>query len=152
MRRTRSGNYWITSIVVTTIWKTEVNICRSRHSAIFKTASTYLSTIISRIFPVTHPSSGIYGRRRQVNSAGRGGRVGRGGRFGGRGCRVRGCQGGRRVRGKGNINQSGNGVNVSDPTRLYGKEEFSRLSCDNQQLTLKDIYGNYRVITLFSPW
>ena len=35
--------------------KTEVNICRSSHSASSKTSSTYLSTVISRLFPETHP-------------------------------------------------------------------------------------------------
>ena len=35
--------------------KTEVNICRSSHSSIFETASTYLSTVISHILPVTQP-------------------------------------------------------------------------------------------------
>ena len=43
--------------------KTEVNICRSSHSASFKKASTYLSTVISRIFPENHPPSGKYGKR-----------------------------------------------------------------------------------------
>ena len=50
-------------------FKTEVDICRSRHSAIFETASTYLSTVISRLSPTTHPSSGRHGQRWQVNSA-----------------------------------------------------------------------------------
>ena len=35
--------------------KNEVNICRSSHSASFETASTYLSTVISRHFPETQP-------------------------------------------------------------------------------------------------
>ena len=35
--------------------KTEVNICRSSHSDSFETASTYLATVISRLFPETQP-------------------------------------------------------------------------------------------------
>ena len=37
-------------------FKTEVNICRYIHIDTFETASTYLSTVISRIFPATQPS------------------------------------------------------------------------------------------------
>ena len=37
--------------------KTGVNIFRSSHSDSFKTASTYLSTVISCLFPETEPSS-----------------------------------------------------------------------------------------------
>ena len=47
--------------------KTEVNTCRFSHSASFKKTSTYLSTVISRLFPGTQPSSGRYGRIWQVN-------------------------------------------------------------------------------------
>ena len=50
--------------------KTEVNIFRSSHSASFETALTYISTVISHLFPATQPSSGRYGQIRQVNSAG----------------------------------------------------------------------------------
>ena len=51
--------------------ETEVNICRSSHSASFDTASTYISTVISRLLTETQPSSGRCGRRMQVNSSGR---------------------------------------------------------------------------------
>ena len=37
--------------------KTDINICRSSHSSSFDTASTYISTVISRLLPLTHPSS-----------------------------------------------------------------------------------------------
>ena len=47
--------------------KTEVNMYRSNHSDSFETASTYLSTVISHLFPANHLSSGKYVRRRQVN-------------------------------------------------------------------------------------
>ena len=70
--------------------KNEVNICRSSHSASFETASKYLSTVISRLLPATHPSPGRYGWRQQVNSAGIGRRGGRGGQFEVRGGRGRG--------------------------------------------------------------
>ena len=70
--------------------KTEVNIYISSHSARFETASTHLSTVMSRLFPETHPSSVKYGSRRQVNSARRGVIGGRGGIFEGRGDRSRG--------------------------------------------------------------
>ena len=43
--------------------KTEVNICISSHSASFKIAFTYLSTVISHILPETQPSSVRHGRR-----------------------------------------------------------------------------------------
>ena len=59
--------------------KTEVNICRYSHSDSFDKASTHLSTVLSCLFPATQPSSGRYGRRWQVNSAGRGVKGGRGG-------------------------------------------------------------------------
>ena len=55
-------------------FKKEVNICRSRHSDSFKTAPTYLSTVISSLLQATHTSLGRYGRRRQVSTGRRGGR------------------------------------------------------------------------------
>ena len=102
--------------------KTGVNIFRSGHSAIFKTASTYLSTVISCPFPENQPSSVRYARRRKVKSSGRGGRGGRSGLFEGRGGHGRGVRGGHVGRGTGNKNQSENGVDISNPTRWYGKE------------------------------
>ena len=47
-------------------FKMEVDICRTSHSVSFKTSSTYLSTVISRLFPANQKSSGRHGRRRQV--------------------------------------------------------------------------------------
>ena len=43
-----------------------------------------------------------------------------------------GGRGGRGVIGKENINQGENWVDISDPTSCYGKEEWSRLSCNTQ--------------------
>ena len=108
--------------------KTEVNICISGHSASFHKDSTYPSTVTSRLLRETQSSTGRYGRSQQVNSSGRGGRGGR-------------CSSvwrSRRVRVKGNRNQSKNGVNIINPTRWYGKEEWSQLICNIQQYILKD--------------
>ena len=44
--------------------KTEVNICRYIHSAIFKAVSIYLLTVISRLFSETQPSQVRYVRIR----------------------------------------------------------------------------------------
>ena len=102
--------------------KTEVNICKSRHSASFETYSTYLSTVISRLFSATQLSPGRYGRRRQVNSSGREVIEGIFRIFEGRrGC-GRGGLGGHRGRGKENRNRSLNGVDIRITTRWYGKE------------------------------
>ena len=53
--------------------KTEINVCISIHSDSFDIDSTYLSTVISPLFPANQISSGSYGRRRQVRSSRRGG-------------------------------------------------------------------------------
>ena len=55
--------------------KTEVNICRSSHSSTFVKESTYLSTVVSRLYPYTNPSLGLF-RKRSIYSAGRGDRGG----------------------------------------------------------------------------
>ena len=65
---------------------TEVNICRSSHSSTFFKVSTYLSTVVARLYPSANPSSGRF-RKRSIYDAGRGNRGGgRGGCFNGRGC------------------------------------------------------------------
>ena len=64
---------------------TEVNICRSSKSSKFFKASTYLSTVVTRLYPYANPSSGRF-RKRSIYAAGHGDRGGgRGGRFNGRG-------------------------------------------------------------------
>ena len=116
--------------------KTQISICRDSHSATFVTAITFLQTGIARIFPVTHQSGrGIRGRR-QINSTGRSGR----GRFGGRG-RGRGYG---RGRGRGRGGDRGgrgtsyygprmeNGVDISDFTRYFDKEEWNKLSYETR--------------------
>ena len=66
--------------------KTEVNICRSSHSSTFFEASTYLSTVVARLYPYANPSSGRF-RKRSIYAAGRGDRDGRrGGCFNDIGC------------------------------------------------------------------
>ena len=78
--------------------KTEVNICRSSQSSTFFKASTYLSTVVARLYPSANPSSGRF-RKRSIYAAGCGDHgSGRGGRFNGicRG-RVRGGRGGRGI-------------------------------------------------------
>ena len=50
--------------------------------------------------------------------------------FEGIGVHGRGGQVGCRGRCKGNINQSENSFDISNPTRWYGKEEWSRLRCN----------------------
>ena len=62
------------------------NIFRSAHLSKFVKESTYLSTVIARLYPSANPSSRRF-RKRSIYSAGRGDRgVRRGGRFNGRGC------------------------------------------------------------------
>ena len=66
--------------------KTEVNFFSSSHSSIFVKASTYLYTVVARLYPSTNPSSGRF-RKRSIYDAGHGDRDGgRGGSFNGRGC------------------------------------------------------------------
>ena len=43
--------------------KTEINICRSSHSSTFVKASTYLSTVVERLYPSANPSSGRLRKR-----------------------------------------------------------------------------------------
>ena len=49
--------------------KTEVNICRSSHSSTFVKESTYLSTVVSRLYPSSNPSSGRF-RKRSICATG----------------------------------------------------------------------------------
>ena len=43
--------------------KTEINICRSSHSSTFVKVSTYLSTVVSRLYLSANPSSGRFIKR-----------------------------------------------------------------------------------------
>ena len=65
--------------------KIEVNICRSSHSSTFFKESTYLYTVVSRLYPYSNPSSGHF-RKRNIFATGRGDcGSGRGGYFNGKG-------------------------------------------------------------------
>ena len=75
--------------------KTEVSICRSSHSSTCFKASTYLSTVVARLYPYSNPSSGR-SIKHSIYAAGRGDRgYGICGHFNGRGCGS-GCVGGGR--------------------------------------------------------
>ena len=68
--------------------KTEVKIFKSSNLSKFVKASTYLHTLVARIYPSANPSSGRF-RKRSIYATGRGDHGdGRGGRFNGRGTRV----------------------------------------------------------------
>ena len=87
--------------------KTEVKICKSSHSSTFVKSSTYLSTVVARLYPSANPSSGRL-RKRSIYAAGRGDRGGkRGGSLNVRG-HYRG-RGGRCGRGIGGHVQLGGG-------------------------------------------
>ena len=115
--------------------KKEVNICRSSHSSTFFKASTYLSTVVARLYPYYNPSSGRF-RKRSIYDADSGDRVdGRGRSFNGRGHGRR--RGGRGGLGRGGHVQGGrggdsivheNGIDISDVTRYFGDSEWSALS------------------------
>ena len=92
--------------------KTQVSICRASFASDFVQASTYMAKEISRIFPTSNVASISFGRGnnrskggRNVSSAGRG----------------RGRGGGKR---RGTFN---NGIDISDQTRYYSKEEWAKL-------------------------
>ena len=103
--------------------KTEVKIYRSPYSSTFVKASTYLYTVVLRLYLSANPSSGR-SRKRNIYAAGRGDRGGgRGGRFNVRG-RGRGS-GGIGGLGRGGHLQGGcgggsvaneNGIGISDVT------------------------------------
>jgi len=112
-----------------------VNICRSRFTNDFVNASIFLQTEVARIFPESQPSSGRYNKRRYVKAFGRG----NGGRGGGRGRGRTGGRGGRGGRGRGNNNMASkeNGIDISDPTRWYEKEELNALSRETRNYILQ---------------
>ena len=49
--------------------KTEINICRSSHSSKFFKASTYLSSVVARLYPSANPSS-CHFRKRNIYATG----------------------------------------------------------------------------------
>ena len=114
----------------------EVNIWRSYHSYSFVQASTYLSTVITRLYQPINPSSDRF-RKTIIYTTFQGGCVsGRGGQFGGYGHvrgyvdRVRHGRGGHSSQ-VGHIGWNGtkkNGINISDVTRYFDDEEWYKLS------------------------
>ena len=125
--------------------KTEVNICRSSQLSKFFKASTYLSTVIARLYPSANPSSGCF-RKRSIYAVVRGDRGrGRGGSFSGR-CRGRGrgviggwvrrghVQG---ARGWGSGAHE-NGIDISDFTCFFEDSEWAALSNDTRKKITED--------------
>ena len=125
--------------------KTEVNICKSSHSSTFFKASTYLSSVLVRIYPSANPSLGRF-RKRSIYATVRGDRgIRRCGRFNGsvcgRGCggkygkfrggHVQGCHGG----------VSGayeNGIDISDVTRHFEDSEWATILNDTRKSITED--------------
>jgi hypothetical protein len=93
--------------------KTQVSICRASYSSTFVEASTYMSREISRIFPSSNVASSTYGKGKHRNSN-----------------RNVSSLKNRRQRGKRLIAEKNNGVDISDLTRYYSKEEWKRLDAD----------------------
>ena len=125
--------------------KTEVNICRSSHQSTFVKAYTYLSTLVSRLYPSANPSSGRF-RKRSIYTYGRGDRGGgRGVRSNGRGrgrvwggrdgnsrvLHVQGCCGG-------GSSTHENGIDISDVTRNFEDSEWATLLNNTRKRITED--------------
>lgn len=93
--------------------KTQVSICHASFSNDFVQASTYMAKEISRIFPSSNIASVNFGKGK-----------GKGQNMSSTGTRAR-C--GKRKGGPSNKN---NGVDISDPTRYFSKEEWKKLDAD----------------------
>ena len=104
--------------------KTQVSICRASYASDFVQASTYMSREISRIFPNLNVASISFGKGknkgRNVSSI-----TGKGKREGKKGKRNRG-------------KVLNNGVDISDHTRYYSKEEWAKLDSDVRKKILDD--------------
>ena len=126
MRRTSSGNSWITSIFQTNVLKLRLTYAD-------------ISTLIpSRQLPHTYQqlyhafSQQPSHHKRVMDGNGRSLSWERRNRRQRRPICGTGGRGGRGGRGKVNINLSGNVVNISNPTRWYGKEKWSRFRFNTQ--------------------
>jgi hypothetical protein len=97
--------------------KTQVSICRASYSSNFVQASTYMSREISRIFPSSNVSSTSFGKGKQ--------------RGGSRNVSSLGNKG--KKNGKRSIVEKNNGVDISDLTRYYSKEEWKKTRCKCQE-------------------
>jgi hypothetical protein len=101
--------------------KTQVSICRANYSGSFVQASTYMSREISRIFPASNVASVNFGKGKN-----------RGGR------NVSSLKnGGKKGKRKGLIVDKNNGVDISDLTRFYSKEEWKKLDADVRKKILE---------------
>lgn len=100
--------------------KTQVSICRASHASDFVQASTYMSREISRIFPNSNVASFTFGKgrnkNRNVSSVNNKGRNGK--RKGGK--------------------EMNNGVDISDRTRYYTREEWGKLDAASRKKILDD--------------
>ena len=125
--------------------KKEVKICRSSQSSTFVKASTYLSTVVARLYPSDNPSSKRF-RKRIIYAAGRGDRgVKRGGNVNDRGCGI--GRGGRGVQGRvvhvqvvcgGGSSAHENGIDISDFTPYFEDSEWAALSNDTTKRITED--------------
>lgn len=97
--------------------KTQASICRANHSQDFLRASTYMSREISRIFPSSNVASLSFtkGRPKTRNVSSAHSHKGKKKRL---------------------IVESNNGVNISDPTRYFSKEEWDKLDPDTRKKIL----------------
>jgi hypothetical protein len=101
--------------------KTQVSICRASYSSDFVQASTYMSREISRIFPNSNVASISFGK----------------GKYKGRNVSSlhgKGKNKGKRKNGK----EMNNGVDVSDRTRYFSKDEWKKLDNDVRKKILDD--------------
>jgi hypothetical protein len=94
--------------------KTQVSICRASYSNTFVEASTYMSREISRIFPSSNVASSTFGKGKQRGSNNR---------------NVSSLKN-RKQKGKRSIVEKNNGVDISDLTRYYSKDEWRKLDAD----------------------
>jgi hypothetical protein len=101
--------------------KTQVSICRASYSSTFVEASTYMSREISRIFPSSNVASATYGKGKQRNAS-----------------RNISSLKNRRQKGKRLIVEKNNGVDISDLTRYYSKEEWKKLDADVKKRILEN--------------
>lgn len=103
--------------------KTQVSICRASYSADFVQASTYMSKEISRIFPSSNVASASFGKAPKSRPSGN---------------RSISSAGTFKRKGKRQIVKSNNGVDISDTTRYFSKEEWKKLDDDVRKKILDD--------------
>lgn len=101
--------------------KTHVSICRASYSGTFVEASTYMSREISRIFPSSNVASSTFGKGKQRGTN-----------------RNVSSLKNRKQKGKRLIVENNNGVDISDLTRFYSKEEWKKLDADVRKKILEN--------------